>query len=139
MPVDPSVALFSLFSLLLIGLPLWQAMGKRSVDGIISDQDGKPLPSAKVQLRNLRTADIRSCVTDDQGRFHFAGLSTMADYEIAVEQDERLSEPVRVWQYAYHSELHLQLESHPAKASHAGSPLMVVREGIDDPNWLGIW
>jgi len=133
MPVDPSVAVFVIFSVILVMYPLWQALGRRSVDGVISDPQGRPVGRALVKLTNLRTSDVRPCRTDPEGRFHFEGLSTMTDYEIAIEQDERLSDPVRVWQSAYHSQFHLQFE--PAPGSKPAVPLMVVREGIANPRW----
>jgi hypothetical protein len=131
MHIDPWVALFAVFSLILVLYPLWQALGRRSVEGIIAYPDGLPLPRATVKLTNLRTADVRVSVTGEDGRFHFDDLQTMSDYEISVAQDEQWSQPVRIWQYAYRSSLQLQMEP-------PGFPLIVLHEEIGDPYWWGV-
>ena len=57
----------------------------RSVHGIVRDQDGIPLKGAAVLLKNLRSLQIRSFLTDDEGRYFFQGLSTEIDYELQAE------------------------------------------------------
>jgi hypothetical protein len=57
----------------------------RSVHGVVRDQDGIPLKGAAVLLKNLRSLQIRSFLTDDDGRYFFQGLSTEIDYELQAE------------------------------------------------------
>jgi hypothetical protein len=54
----------------------------RSVEGLVSDQGGKAVSNANVQLKDLKTLQIRSYITHEDGKYHFAGLSTNVDYEL---------------------------------------------------------
>ena len=54
----------------------------RSVHGLVTDQDNLPLKGAAVQLKNVRSLQIRSFLTQDDGRYFFQGLSTEIDYEL---------------------------------------------------------
>lgn len=141
MHFDPSVTLFALFLfsliLFLILSPIWYCVRRRSLEGVVSDQEGLPLTGATVTVTNIATADVRRCLTDRHGRFDFKGLSTMADYEIAVEYDRHWSEPITLRQNASHCELHLQLEPMPSEEVD-GMSLMVLRDGIVDPHWFGV-
>lgn len=115
MHFDPSVTLFVLFSLFLllslILLPLWYFARQRSLHGVVTDQDGWPLAEATVKLTDILTTEVRVCHTNRQGRFDFEGLSTIADYEIAVVHDQHWSRPITLWQDSSQCRLHLQLQS----------------------------
>ena len=54
----------------------------RTVKGLVTDGAERPIPQAVVQLKNTRTADVKSYYTDAQGQFYFAGLDPNVDYEI---------------------------------------------------------
>ena len=51
------------------------------------DSEGKPVPKAIVQLKNVRTQQIRSFIAQDKGDFFFGGLNPDVDYEIRAEAD----------------------------------------------------
>ncbi len=57
----------------------------RSVQGVVEDQSGKPVEGAVVQLKNGRTLQVRSFITQRDGAYYFYGLSTDADYELKAE------------------------------------------------------
>ena len=137
MSIDLSVALLVLFSLVLIVFPIWQSLRRRSLEGLVSDQDERPLERATVTLIDLSTGKVLLCQTDEQGRFHFDDLRAMTDYEIAVEHREHLTAPIALWKYSSHCELHLRFES-VSLAEHQETPVMVLREGIADPQWFGV-
>ena len=59
----------------------------RSLTGVVSDSGGAPVAGANVQLKDLKTLQIRSYVTHDDGNYHFAGLSTNVDYEVKAQHD----------------------------------------------------
>lgn len=63
----------------------------RSVTGVVSDSGGTPTAGANVQLKDLKTLQIRSYVTHEDGTYHFAGLSTNVDYELKAEHDGHAS------------------------------------------------
>ncbi len=56
--------------------------GIRMVEGIVTGQDSRPVAGAIVQLDDTRTMQIRSFITAEDGKYHFAGLSTNDNYEL---------------------------------------------------------
>jgi hypothetical protein len=66
----------------LVGTVVAQPSLTRSVHGVVSDQNGKALKSAAVQIENTRTLQIRSFRTGADGRYFFHELSTREAYEI---------------------------------------------------------
>ncbi len=60
----------------------------RNVSGVVSLPDGSPAAGAVVQLKNLKTLQIRSFITQEDGKYQFQNLSTSIDYElIATHRD----------------------------------------------------
>jgi hypothetical protein len=60
---------------------------ERTVEGTVVDHDGKPVNRAVVQLKNVRTAQIHSYITEEKGNFVFNGLNPDIDYEIRADLD----------------------------------------------------
>lgn len=93
-----AVALLSVAAATLAG----QGKGKnedanvRAVEGVVTDADRNPVPRAIVQLKDLRTLQIRSFVTQAQGNYHFSGLRTDTDYEIHASLGQQSSPTRRV-------------------------------------------
>ena len=65
---------------------------ERTVEGTVIDAAGKPVPRAIVQLKNVRTAQIRSFIAQDKGEFFFSGLNPDIDYEVRAESDGNSSQ-----------------------------------------------
>lgn len=63
----------------------------RSLQGFVLDEQEEPAPTAVVQLKNTKTLQVRSYITQDDGRYQFHGLSTNIDYEIQAERGELAS------------------------------------------------
>lgn len=88
-------AAFAILTLALAGNALPQSkkgeIKERSVEGIVVDGGGKPVPRAVVQLKNVRTAQIRSYIAQEKGDFTFNGLNPDIDYEIRAELDGNAS------------------------------------------------
>lgn len=64
----------------------------RNVEGAVLGLDQRPLPGAIVQLKDTRTLQVRSFVTQEDGQYRFAGLRTDTDYELqATFQDLKSS------------------------------------------------
>jgi hypothetical protein len=57
----------------------------RSVEGVVTDDQGNPVVGAVVHLKNTKTLQIRSFITKEDGRYSFHGLSTNVDYELKAE------------------------------------------------------
>ena len=56
--------------------------GTRTVEGVVTGADSHPVTGAVVQLSDARTLQIRSFITAEDGKYHFAGLSTNDNYEL---------------------------------------------------------
>jgi len=86
-----------LFLLLFVanGLTLAQNSKKeaqlRTVRGMVSDKEDKPLHNAVVFLKNLRTNTVISHYSDEEGNYRFSGLDPNADYEIYAEFESEKS------------------------------------------------
>jgi len=57
----------------------------RTVQGVVSDTHGAAVNGAVVQLKNTKTLQIRSFITQVNGSYSFHGLSTDVDYELQAE------------------------------------------------------
>ena len=66
----------------------------RSVQGIVTTADDMPVSGAVVQLKNTKTLQIRSFITQEKGSYYFNGLSADIDYELKAES-QGLSSPTK--------------------------------------------
>jgi hypothetical protein len=67
------------------------ASSRRSVSGTVTDDSGKILEGAVVQLKNRLTLNIRSYITQSDGLYRFHGLHPDIDYEVKAAYQERSS------------------------------------------------
>lgn len=88
---------------LLAGVTVTFAQGKkkgdtggdtRTVQGIVTSAEDTPVVGAVVQLKNTKTLQIRSFITQQNGTYFFNGLSTDVDYELKAES-QGASSPVK--------------------------------------------
>ena len=87
---------------LLAAVPASFAQGKkkgdtgdtRTVQGIVTSAEDMPVPGAVVQLKNTKTLQIRSFISQQNGSYFFNGLSTDVDYELKAES-QGASSPVK--------------------------------------------
>jgi protocatechuate 3,4-dioxygenase beta subunit len=59
--------------------------GVRSVQGVVTDSSGNPVDKAVVQLKDTKSLQIRSFITNPDGSYHFAGLSPNVEYQLKAE------------------------------------------------------
>jgi Carboxypeptidase regulatory-like domain len=64
----------------------------RSVQGVVSSPEDAPVPGAVVQLKDMKTLQIRSFITQPQGSYYFHGLSPDRDYELRAESKGQSSD-----------------------------------------------
>jgi Carboxypeptidase regulatory-like domain len=89
-----------LIPLLLLGLcvsaPAFQANQKgdtsRMVQGTVTDEASKPVNGAIVQLKNVRTLQVRSFVTREDGGYYFHGLDPDTDYTLKADYKDMTSD-----------------------------------------------
>ena len=68
-----------------------QNMGQRNVTGSVVDDTSTPVAGATVFLKNQKTKSIRSYTSDAKGRFRFAQVNMVEDYDIWAEKDGKKS------------------------------------------------
>jgi len=60
-------------------------LNTRSVQGSVTGADDSVVNGAVVQLKNVKTLQIRSFITKDDGTYYFHGLSPDVDYELRAD------------------------------------------------------
>lgn len=64
-----------------------QEFNTRTVEGQVTDEAKQAVNGAVVQLEDTKTLQIRSFITQEDGRYHFTGLSTNVDYQLHAQHD----------------------------------------------------
>jgi Carboxypeptidase regulatory-like domain len=57
----------------------------RTVEGMVTNAANQPVANAVVQLKNAKTLQIRSFITQEDGSYHFAGLGTDVEYQLKAD------------------------------------------------------
>jgi hypothetical protein len=68
----------------------------RSVQGTVFDKDDKPVVGAVVQLKDVRTMQMRSYISKANGEYHFSSLKIDDDYELEARNDNLTSGPKKI-------------------------------------------
>jgi hypothetical protein len=66
----------------------------RNVQGVVRLPDDAPAQGAVVKIKNLKTNDVRSFITQTDGKYQFQNLSTSIDYELKADY-QGMSSPTR--------------------------------------------
>lgn len=93
----------------LLGLCCVARSEERSVEGLVTDKAGNALPKAVVQLENQRTLSIKSFVTGNDGRYHFAKLNADIDYTLRAHYRKEWSKAKTLSEYSSGARLHIDL------------------------------
>lgn len=59
----------------------------RAIQGKVVSKEGSPVPGAIVLLKNMKTLQVRSYIAENDGRYHFFGLSTDISFELRAEDN----------------------------------------------------
>jgi hypothetical protein len=78
---------FAMLFFVLLAVPLYA----RTVRGVVTDGQGKPVARAAVRLKNSVTLRIRSVRTGANGIYRFTGLNPAMDYELRASGKGRSS------------------------------------------------
>jgi carboxypeptidase family protein len=68
----------------------------RSVQGTVFDKDENPVVGAVVQLKNMRTLQMRSYISKANGEYHFSSLKMDEDYEVEAKNNTLTSGPKKI-------------------------------------------
>jgi len=66
----------------------------RSIVGTVVDSHDSPVPRAIVLLKDTKTLQVRSYLAQDDGKYHFYGLSSDINYELRA-QANGLTSPIK--------------------------------------------
>jgi hypothetical protein len=87
MPLRAACILILLLSAALFAQKKNEDTTTRTVEGKVANAANQPVAKAVVQLKNTKTLQIRSFITEDDGSYHFAGLQTDVEYQLKAEFD----------------------------------------------------
>lgn len=82
----------------------------RSIEGSVLSSAGAPVPGAVVLLKNAKTLQVRSFIAEQDGRYHFYGLSTDVNWELRAEKDGLTSKTKTVSVFDSHVKVRLNLK-----------------------------
>ena len=57
----------------------------------MTDEQENPLEGAVVQLKNTKTLQVKSFITDKDGSYYFHGLDTNVDYQLNARMGDAVS------------------------------------------------
>ena len=89
-------AILSLQTMALAGSGDKGDLKTRSVEGAVTDADGRFVAGAVVKLEDTKTLQVRSYITKDDGSFSFYGLSPNVEYQLKAEHDGATSDTKKV-------------------------------------------
>lgn len=65
----------------------------RAVQGLVTSADDQPVSGAVVQLKDMRTLQVRSYITQSDGAYHFSGLRMDVEYQVTAKSGETTAGP----------------------------------------------
>ena len=68
----------------------------RILQGTVFDQADKPVVGAVVQLKDVRTLQMRSYISKENGEYHFSSLKVDDDYEVEAKNQNMTSGPKKI-------------------------------------------
>jgi hypothetical protein len=82
----------------------------RSIQGLVVNPSGTPIPGAIVLLKDTKTLQVRSYIAQSDGRYHFYGLSTDINYQLRAEANGMTSKTKTVSVFDSHKVVKLDLK-----------------------------
>jgi hypothetical protein len=73
-----------------------EAATLRTLQGTVYDKDDKPVAGAIVHLKDVRTLQMRSYVSKENGEYHFSSLKIDDDYEVEAMNQNLTSGPKKI-------------------------------------------
>jgi len=65
----------------------------RTVQGLVTGADEKPVVGAVVLLKDMRSLQVRSFITQDDGTYHFSGLKGDIEYQLTAKAGDASAGP----------------------------------------------
>lgn len=65
----------------------------RSAQGVVTGPDDQPVSGAVVQVKDMKTLQVRSFITQGDGTYHFSGLKNDNDYQLSAKSGDMSAPP----------------------------------------------
>ncbi|HLH02391.1 MAG TPA: carboxypeptidase-like regulatory domain-containing protein [Bryobacteraceae bacterium] len=82
----------------------------RSIEGTVLSSSGEAVAGARVLLKDTKTLQVRSYIAQNDGRYHFYGLSTDINYQLRAEANGMTSKTKTVSVFDSHKVVKLDLK-----------------------------
>jgi hypothetical protein len=82
----------------------------RAIEGTVFSAAGAPVPGAFVLLKNGKTLQMRSYIAQQDGKYHFYGLSTDVNWQLRAEAGAMTSKTRTVSVFDSHAHVQLNLK-----------------------------
>lgn len=89
--------------------------GKKNLSGQVADKQGKGLAQAVVYLKNKKTLEVKTFISNDQGNYRFNSLDADTDYAVHAEYRGAVSRDRSVSSFDDRKEVYLLLEVDTSK------------------------
>ncbi|MBI3896336.1 MAG: carboxypeptidase regulatory-like domain-containing protein [Acidobacteria bacterium] len=89
--------------------------GRKNLSGQVVDKQGKGLAQAVVHLKNKKTLDVKTFISNDEGNYRFNGLDANTDYAVHAEYQGAMSRDRSVSSFDDRKEVYLVLEIDTSK------------------------
>jgi len=90
----------------------------RTVHGLVVDKDENPLSNGVIYLENMKTKDVQSHISEDDGSYSFSGMDPNVDYQIYAVHGALISSTHTISSFDSRMDVHLDLvvdQPKPAK------------------------
>ena len=88
----------------------------KTVRGVVLDKSDNPVASGVVFLKNVRTNQVRSNITNDQGNYRFSGIDPNAEYELYAEKEGAKSQTRNISNFDSRMDIVLNLKLEKKKS-----------------------
>lgn len=82
----------------------------RVIEGTVKDGNGAPVKGAVVLLKDMKTLQVRSYIAQENGKYHFYGLSTDVNYQVRAQNDAFSSSNKTVSVFESHQRIKIDLK-----------------------------
>jgi hypothetical protein len=83
---------------------------ERSVTGVVTDAEGNAVPGAVVQLKNMKTLQVRSFIAKEKGDYYFHNLSMDVDFQLLAQANGKESAPRTISTFDSHPQLTINFQ-----------------------------
>ena len=82
----------------------------RAIEGAVLSAAGAPVPGAIVLLKDAKTLQVRSYIAQQDGKYHFYGLSTDVNWQLRAEAGGLTSKTKTVSVFDSHTRVRVNLK-----------------------------